>query len=171
MGRSDRRRSFSDLLCLSETNLCSQPDRDDAGSARFHAREPQEGDRNASPGARPINSDDLHDLTEFNSLGRRDCATLFQTISLFDGFYLRGHYVSGGTVRYRRSRKRPRLAWHLGRSGKKVAVVERRWVGGSCPAVACLPSKNELWSARGAHLVQNAAQFGTLNAAVRTGMG
>ncbi|WP_370193935.1 FAD-dependent oxidoreductase [Bradyrhizobium elkanii] len=40
------------------------------------------------------------------------------------------------------------LAWHLGRSGKKVAVVERRWVGGSCPAVACLPSKNELWSAR-----------------------
>src|SRR6266404_2120960 len=63
------------------------------------------------------------------------------------------------------------LAWHLGRSGKKVAVVERRWVGGSCPAVACLPSKNELWSARVAHLVQNAAQFGTLNAAVRTDMG
>jgi pyruvate/2-oxoglutarate dehydrogenase complex dihydrolipoamide dehydrogenase (E3) component len=63
------------------------------------------------------------------------------------------------------------LAWHLGRSGKKVAVVERRWVGGSCPAVACLPSKNEIWSARVAHLVQNAAQFGTLNAAVRTDMG
>jgi pyruvate/2-oxoglutarate dehydrogenase complex dihydrolipoamide dehydrogenase (E3) component len=32
------------------------------------------------------------------------------------------------------------LAWHLGHAGKKVAVVERRWVGGSCPAVACLPS-------------------------------
>jgi pyruvate/2-oxoglutarate dehydrogenase complex dihydrolipoamide dehydrogenase (E3) component len=63
------------------------------------------------------------------------------------------------------------LAWHLGRSGKKVAVVERRWVGGSCPAVACLPSKNELWSARVAHLVRNAEQFGTLNAAVRTDMG
>jgi pyruvate/2-oxoglutarate dehydrogenase complex dihydrolipoamide dehydrogenase (E3) component len=28
------------------------------------------------------------------------------------------------------------LAWHLGRSGKKVVAVERRWVGGSCPAVA-----------------------------------
>ncbi len=40
------------------------------------------------------------------------------------------------------------LAWHLGQTGKKVAVVERQWVGGSCPAVACLPSKNELWSAR-----------------------
>jgi pyruvate/2-oxoglutarate dehydrogenase complex dihydrolipoamide dehydrogenase (E3) component len=53
------------------------------------------------------------------------------------------------------------LAWHLGRLGKKVAVVERRWVGGSCPAVACLPSKNELWSAQIAHLVQTAPQFGT----------
>jgi pyruvate/2-oxoglutarate dehydrogenase complex dihydrolipoamide dehydrogenase (E3) component len=63
------------------------------------------------------------------------------------------------------------LAWHLARSGKKVAVVERRWVGGSCPAVACLPSKNELWSARVAHRVRNAAQFGSLTDAVRTDMG
>ncbi len=44
------------------------------------------------------------------------------------------------------------LAWHLARLGQKVAVVERRWVGGSCPAVACLPSKNEIWSARIAHI-------------------
>jgi pyruvate/2-oxoglutarate dehydrogenase complex dihydrolipoamide dehydrogenase (E3) component len=62
------------------------------------------------------------------------------------------------------------LAWHLGHSGKKVAVVERRWVGGSCPAVACLPSKNELWSARVAHLVRNAAQFGTVTGSVKTDM-
>jgi pyruvate/2-oxoglutarate dehydrogenase complex dihydrolipoamide dehydrogenase (E3) component len=62
------------------------------------------------------------------------------------------------------------LAWHLGRSGKRVAVVERRWVGGSCPAVACLPSKNEIWSARVAHLVRNAAQFGTLATAGKTDM-
>lgn len=53
------------------------------------------------------------------------------------------------------------LAWNLGRSGKTVAVVERRWVGGSCPAVACLPSKNELWSAKVAHLVHRAGRFGT----------
>ena len=59
------------------------------------------------------------------------------------------------------------LAWHLGQSGKKVAVVERRWIGGSCPEVACLPSKNELWSAHVAHLVQNAAKFGTLVDAVK----
>ena len=62
------------------------------------------------------------------------------------------------------------LAWHLGRSGKKVAVVERRWVGGSCPAVACMPSKNELWSARVAHLVRNASHFGTSTGPVSTDM-
>src|SRR6201996_9837877 len=62
------------------------------------------------------------------------------------------------------------LAWHLGRSGKKVAVVERRWVGGSCPAVACMPSKNEIWSARIAHLVRSADQFGTIAENVKTDM-
>ena len=54
------------------------------------------------------------------------------------------------------------LAWHLARSGRRTAVVERRWIGGSCPNIACLPSKNEIWSARVAHLAQHAAQFGTM---------
>jgi pyruvate/2-oxoglutarate dehydrogenase complex dihydrolipoamide dehydrogenase (E3) component len=63
-----------------------------------------------------------------------------------------------------------RLAWHLARSGKKVAVVERQWVGGSCPAVACLPTKNEIWGARVAHLVRNAARFGTVADGVKTDM-
>ena len=62
------------------------------------------------------------------------------------------------------------LAWHLARSGKKVAVVERRWVGGSCPAVACMPSKNELWSARVAHVVHTAKPFGTLVEGATTDM-
>jgi pyruvate/2-oxoglutarate dehydrogenase complex dihydrolipoamide dehydrogenase (E3) component len=62
------------------------------------------------------------------------------------------------------------LAWHLARSGQNVAVVERRWVGGSCPAVACLPSKNEIWSARVAHLARHAGQFGTETGAVATDM-
>src|SRR5712664_4542037 len=62
------------------------------------------------------------------------------------------------------------LAWHFGRLGQRVAVVERRWVGGSCPAVACLPSKNEIWSARVAHLAQHAAQFGTVTGPVTTDM-
>ena len=54
------------------------------------------------------------------------------------------------------------LAWHMAQSGRRTAVVERRWVGGSCPNIACLPSKNEIWSARVAHLTQHAAQFGTM---------
>src|SRR5580704_4259346 len=33
------------------------------------------------------------------------------------------------------------LAWHLTGSGQKTLVVERRWVGGSCPNTNCLPSK------------------------------
>jgi pyruvate/2-oxoglutarate dehydrogenase complex dihydrolipoamide dehydrogenase (E3) component len=62
------------------------------------------------------------------------------------------------------------LAWHLGRSGQRVAVVERQWVGGSCPAVACLPSKNEIWSARVAHLAQHAGDFGTITGPVTVDM-
>jgi pyruvate/2-oxoglutarate dehydrogenase complex dihydrolipoamide dehydrogenase (E3) component len=53
------------------------------------------------------------------------------------------------------------LAWHLARSGNRVAVVERRWIGGSCPHVACMPSKNELWSAHVAHVARTAGHFGT----------
>ena len=52
------------------------------------------------------------------------------------------------------------LAWHMGGSGRRTAVVERRWIGGSCPNIACLPSKNEIWSAKVAHLMRHAAQFG-----------
>src|SRR5215813_3897775 len=62
------------------------------------------------------------------------------------------------------------LAWHLARSGRRVAVVERRWVGGSCPAVGCLPSKNEIWSARVAHLARHAGDFGTSTGEVTTDM-
>src|SRR3979490_475618 len=52
------------------------------------------------------------------------------------------------------------LAWHLAQSGQQTVVVERRWVGGSCPNVNCLPSKNEIWSAKVADLVRHAARFG-----------
>jgi pyruvate/2-oxoglutarate dehydrogenase complex dihydrolipoamide dehydrogenase (E3) component len=52
------------------------------------------------------------------------------------------------------------LAWHMARSGARTAVVERSWIGGACHTVACLPSKNEIWSAKVAHLIRNAAQYG-----------
>ncbi len=62
------------------------------------------------------------------------------------------------------------LAWHLARSGIRTASVERRWIGGSCPNIACMPSKNEVWSARIAHMVHHAAQFGTITGSVATDM-
>ena len=52
------------------------------------------------------------------------------------------------------------LAWHLAKSGLRTAVVERRWIGGSCPNIACLPSKNEIWTAKVAHLLRQASDFG-----------
>jgi pyruvate/2-oxoglutarate dehydrogenase complex dihydrolipoamide dehydrogenase (E3) component len=62
------------------------------------------------------------------------------------------------------------LAWHMARSGRRTAVVERRWIGGSCPNIACLPSKNEIWSARVAHLAHQARHFGTATGSVATDM-
>jgi pyruvate/2-oxoglutarate dehydrogenase complex dihydrolipoamide dehydrogenase (E3) component len=48
------------------------------------------------------------------------------------------------------------LAWHLARAGERAVVVERRRIGGSCPNVNGLPSKNEIWSAKAADLAQEA---------------
>ncbi len=62
------------------------------------------------------------------------------------------------------------LAWHLARSGRRVAVVERRWIGGSCPNINCLPSKNEVWSAKVADLLHHAAQFGIVTGSVAVDM-
>src|SRR2546430_15402035 len=62
------------------------------------------------------------------------------------------------------------LAWHLARSGRRTAVVERQWIGGSCPNVNCMPSKNEIWSANVAHVAQHAAEFGTTTGRVAIDM-
>ena len=62
------------------------------------------------------------------------------------------------------------LAWHMARSGRRTAVVERRWIGGSCPNINCLPSKNEIWSAKVADLVHHAASFGAKTGSVAIDM-
>jgi pyruvate/2-oxoglutarate dehydrogenase complex dihydrolipoamide dehydrogenase (E3) component len=54
------------------------------------------------------------------------------------------------------------LAWHMAHSGRRTAVVERRWIGGSCPNINCLPSKNEIWSAKVADLMHHGASFGAM---------
>jgi pyruvate/2-oxoglutarate dehydrogenase complex dihydrolipoamide dehydrogenase (E3) component len=48
----------------------------------------------------------------------------------------------------------------MAKQGHRTVVVERRWIGGSCPNVNFLPSKNEVWSAKVATLVKRAAEFG-----------
>ena len=61
-------------------------------------------------------------------------------------------------------------AWHNGQSGRRVAVVERKWIGGSCPNIACLPSKNEIHSAAAAHFARNGADFGVMTGPVKVDM-
>ncbi|MGB8899982.1 MAG: FAD-dependent oxidoreductase [Methylocella sp.] len=62
------------------------------------------------------------------------------------------------------------LAWHMARSGRRTAVVERRLIGGSCPNTNCLPSKNEIWSAKVSDLVHHAARFGSMTGSVAIDM-
>src|SRR5438552_12412074 len=52
------------------------------------------------------------------------------------------------------------LAWTLAAQGRRVAVVERRYVGGSCPNIACLPSKNVIHSAKVASYFRRSEEFG-----------
>jgi len=62
------------------------------------------------------------------------------------------------------------LAWHMARAGRRTAVVERRWIGGSCPNINCMPSKNEIHSAKVASLVRHAAEYGAKGARVAIDM-
>ncbi len=62
------------------------------------------------------------------------------------------------------------VAWHMARSGRRTAVVERRWIGGACPNIACMPSKNEIRSAEVAHLVRHAGEFGVTTGPVAIDM-
>lgn len=52
------------------------------------------------------------------------------------------------------------LAWALGSEGKRVAVIEQKYVGGACPNIACLPSKNLVHSAKVASYFHRRREFG-----------
>jgi pyruvate/2-oxoglutarate dehydrogenase complex dihydrolipoamide dehydrogenase (E3) component len=51
-------------------------------------------------------------------------------------------------------------AWTFAGEGKKVVVVERKYIGGSCPNIACLPSKNIIHSAKVASYFSRSKEFG-----------
>jgi pyruvate/2-oxoglutarate dehydrogenase complex dihydrolipoamide dehydrogenase (E3) component len=51
-------------------------------------------------------------------------------------------------------------AWTFAKQGQRVAVVDRKYIGGSCPNIACLPSKNIIHGARVASYVRRSEDFG-----------
>ncbi len=62
------------------------------------------------------------------------------------------------------------LAWTLAKTGHRTALVERKMVGGSCPNIACLPSKNLIHSAKVKSLAARGAEFGLETGSVETNM-
>jgi pyruvate/2-oxoglutarate dehydrogenase complex dihydrolipoamide dehydrogenase (E3) component len=52
-------------------------------------------------------------------------------------------------------------AWTSASEGLRTAVVERRLIGGSCPNIACLPTKNVIHSAKVADFVRHDRDFGS----------
>ncbi len=52
------------------------------------------------------------------------------------------------------------MAWNMAKTGRRTAVVERKYIGGACPNVACLPSKNVIYSAKVASLLARHREFG-----------
>src|SRR5262245_12596949 len=51
-------------------------------------------------------------------------------------------------------------AWTTAQQGKRVALIERKYIGGSCHNIACLPSKNIIHSAKVASYVRRSKEFG-----------
>jgi len=54
----------------------------------------------------------------------------------------------------------PFLAARMAERGKRVAVIEKRWLGGTCVNDGCIPTKTLVASARAAWVARNAARWG-----------
>ena len=52
------------------------------------------------------------------------------------------------------------LAWTFAEQGQRVATIERKYLGGACPNIACLPSKNIIHSAKVASYFRRGEEFG-----------
>ena len=52
------------------------------------------------------------------------------------------------------------MAWTMAGAGRRTALIERGALGGACPNVACLPSKNIIHSAKVISLARRGAEFG-----------
>jgi pyruvate/2-oxoglutarate dehydrogenase complex dihydrolipoamide dehydrogenase (E3) component len=56
---------------------------------------------------------------------------------------------TGGTI----------AAWTFAQRGRRVAVIERKYIGGPCTNIACLPSKNVIHSAKDASCLRRSEEF------------
>ena len=54
----------------------------------------------------------------------------------------------------------PSLAVELAKAGRRVAIIERDRFGGTCVNIGCIPTKALVASARVAHVVRRAADYG-----------
>src|SRR5215813_3933772 len=61
-------------------------------------------------------------------------------------------------------------AWTFAGQGQRVAVIERKYIGGSCPNIACLPSKNIIHSAKVASYFRRSHEFGIAHDGFRIDM-
>ena len=62
------------------------------------------------------------------------------------------------------------LTWNMAQAGHRTAVVERKYIGGSCPNIACLPSKNVIRSAKANWFAKRGAEYGIQTGPVSTDM-
>ncbi|WP_242397006.1 FAD-containing oxidoreductase [Brevundimonas abyssalis] len=65
----------------------------------------------------------------------------------------------------------PPLAGRLTGAGLSVAVIERHLIGGTCVNTGCIPTKTLVASARTAHVVRRAADFGVTTGPIGVDMG
>src|ERR1700676_3111149 len=62
------------------------------------------------------------------------------------------------------------VTWNLAQAGHRTAVVERKYIGGSCPNIACLPSKNVIRRAKGNWFARHGTEYGIQTGPVSTDM-
>ena len=63
------------------------------------------------------------------------------------------------------------MAWTYAQQGQRVVMIERKYVGGSCPNIACLPAKNIIHSAKVASYFYRSEEFGISKENVHINMG
>jgi glycerol-3-phosphate dehydrogenase len=61
-------------------------------------------------------------------------------------------------------------AWTFAARGQRVAVIERKYIGGSFPNIACLPSKNIIHGAKVASYLRRSEEFGIAKEGFRIDM-